>query len=100
MARSTVSIGKCTYRCLALGCNNIYYTKIVAKDYVNKRFFTFPKKGDARRDKWFQIMGLPSTSSKVHLCEDHFEDKMFTDSAHTRLSKFALPFDVKVKEEI
>lgn len=100
MARSSTKIGKCTYCCAALGCSNIYYTKIVAKDYVNKRFFRFPKKEDIRREKWFQIMGLPSTGSRVHLCEDHFADKMFTDSAHTRLSKFALPFDVNVKQEI
>lgn len=82
--------GTLRYKCAALGCPNAFYTDIFDNNYRNKKFFRFPDDVD-RRIKWFNIMGLPFTNKRKYLCENHFEDKCFTDTVRSRLTKFALP---------
>lgn len=85
-----------SYRCAAIGCSNCYL-KNMPKDFVNKKFFSFPKNDVVRCKKWFDIMGLPYRETRSYLCADHFKDKMFTDSLHRRLFRIALPFNNQVK---
>lgn len=93
-------IGKLSYRCAARDCRNAFYVDIINKEYKNKSFFRFPEKDNKRREKWFEIMTLPSVKTRVYLCMDHFEEKSFCDSSKTRLTKFALPFFNKPHKKI
>lgn len=71
---------------------NILLKLLTDKNYQNKKFFRFPNKNNESRAKWFQILNLNYTDMRSYLCEEHFNDTQFTDSAKTRLSKFAVPF--------
>lgn len=91
-----MSVGKLTYSCAALGCENAYFTKITSHEYKNKSFFRFPDKDPERRQRWFKIMKIPKSDKRVYLCEDHFADTFFHSSLKTKLTHYAVPFKNKI----
>lgn len=85
------SPGNVKIRCAVPTCGNIYYTDLKDENYRNKLFFLFPKNDVEKRHHWFQIMEMPFTTERIYICQDHFEEKSFTNTFKNRLSKFANP---------
>ncbi|KAF5306999.1 hypothetical protein FQR65_LT18505 [Abscondita terminalis] len=81
------------YKCRLSFCKNKYF----APPATNiKKFFAFPK-NEERRKLWFDAVNkcltdqLNYTSTKIYVCEDHFDSNCFTDTFKKRLNKFAIP---------
>lgn len=78
--------GVLKYRCAAANCDNKYYGPICKK----KHFFRFPDQLE-RRKEWCKAMNLPLITTRGYLCQDHFDEKSFTDTNCSRLTRFASP---------
>ena len=83
---------KISYRCAANKCTHAYISKRNPNDEnKNQGFFRFPERDPERRKAWSEIMEMPPVSTRVYLCDVHFEEKAFTNTGKTRLNNIAVP---------